>query len=338
VGAADSRLDLAERERLRLAHSDSGLDRRLSQLPEGHPSSSGYADSPAPRDEPDHDGSERDRIRPLTDAEYAEHVAEVETRLEAAREAGLATDIQHTVDRGREVWSDERQSLHDDIVSELYGRAADVPCEHKAILAGGLAGAGKSTVLAEHAKVDLSRYLMINPDAIKEELARRGAIPVVEGLSPMEASDLIHEESSHLARRLGHKAQAEGRNLIWDITMSTGASTDKRIAALRAAGYSHVEGIFVDIPVEVSQRRAETRHREGHDTHRAGDGYGGRYVHPRLILDQADTDWSSQNRKNFERAKGLFDGWSLYDNSIDGQPPVLVATQRPSDASDKKGG
>ena len=42
----------------------------------------------------------------------------------------------------------------------------------------------------------MSQYLMINPDDIKEEMARRGMVPEIEGLSPMEASDLVHEESS----------------------------------------------------------------------------------------------------------------------------------------------
>ena len=38
---------------------------------------------------------------------------------------------------------------------------------------------------------------MINPDDIKEELAQRGMVPEIDGLSPMEATDLVHEESSY---------------------------------------------------------------------------------------------------------------------------------------------
>lgn len=332
MGAADARLDLAEPERLRHEHSSSGLDKRLAHLPDGHPSSAAYTDAPVPDDVPEHDARDPESVRPLTDAEHAEHVAEVEAKLDKARAAGLATDIQHTIDRGREVWSDTRQALHDEIVGDLYSRAATVPCEGRAILAGGLAGAGKTTVLTEHAGIDLSRYLMINPDAIKEELARRGLIPEVEGLSPMEASDLVHEESSYLARRLAHLAHADGRNLIWDITMSKEGSTEKRIEVLRSAGYSHVDGIFIDVPIELSLRRADARHREGHDTYRAGVGFGGRYVPPELIRDRADNDWGSLNRWNFEQAKGLFDAWSRYDNSVDGRAPLLAdARQRGND-------
>ena len=68
-------------------------------------------------------------------------------------------------------------------------------------MVGGLGGAGKTTILKGQANVDLSRYLMINPDDIKEEMAQRGLVPHIEGLSPMEASDLVHEESSAIAKQ-----------------------------------------------------------------------------------------------------------------------------------------
>jgi predicted ABC-type ATPase len=333
LAAPDAKLDLVERERLRREQPGSELEQRLANLSDSHPSGPGYGDSGAPPGGGEDDG---EAIEPLTDAEYAEHLAEVETKLDQARAAGLATDVQHTIDRDREVWSDERQAVHDEIVKALYARAASVPCEYKAILAGGPAGAGKTTVLSAHADVDSTQYFMINPDTVKEEMARRGLIPEVGGLSPMESSDLVHEESSFIARRLGHLAQADGKNLVWDITMSKETSIERRVDGLRSVGYSHIEAIFVDIPIEVSLRRAAERHRDGHDQYRLGNGLGGRYVPPRLILDQADQDWGSKNRGNFERTKGLFDGWSRYDNSIDGRPPLLVEAHNISDDGDRR--
>jgi Zeta toxin len=141
----------------------------------------------------------------------------------------------------------------------------------------------------------------------------------------MEASDLVHEESSYIAKRIARRAVAEGRNVIWDITMSTQDSTEERIDNLHAAGYS-VTGIFVDIPVETSVRRAEFRHRSGHEDFRAGVGQGGRYVPPEVIRAQADEDWGSQNRKTFEAVRHRFDQWSRYDNSVDFLPAVLAET------------
>jgi predicted kinase len=265
-----------------------------------------------------------DTVERLSDAAYAEHTQKVRDRIERARADGLASDEQHTIDPDREVWSESREALHDEIIDEHYERAVNVPNEHRAIIAGGLTGAGKSTVLAEHAGIDRSRYLTIDPDEIKAELARRGMIPSVEGLSPMEASDLVHEESSHIAKRLARRAQADGKNVIWDITMSSRSSTERRIENLRSAGYVQVDGIFVDIPIATCGTRAEARHKTGHAEYSKGKGEGGRFNPPELIRAKADQMWGSVNRKTFEEVKHLFDSWSIYDNSVDGRPPRLV--------------
>ena len=262
-------------------------------------------------------------IKPLTDAEYAEHIHEVRQRLAQARTEGLVSNEKYTTDARGEVWLEEREVFHNAIIDDLYERAVNVPIEYHAIIAGGLPGAGKSTVLEKHAGIDRSRFLTINPDDIKEEMARRGLIPSIEGLSPMEASDLVHEESSHIAKRLARRAQVEGKNLIWDITMSSRTSTERRIESLHASGYKSIEGIFVDISPDVSEIRSEARHRTGHEEYLAGKGEGGRFVPGELIGENADPVWGSLNRKTFEEVKHRFEYWSVYDNSIDGQAPAL---------------
>jgi predicted kinase len=291
------------------------LRQRLHRLPPGHPSSSPVdaAEIPGPPDS-----------RPLTDAEHAEHVKEVRVRLDKARADGLVTKLQHTTDSDHEQWSDDRTAMHDAIIADLYGTAREVPCERRALLAGGLPGAGKTTVLEQHAAIDRSRYLTINPDKIKNEMAKRGMVPQVEGLTPMEASDLVHEESSHIAKRLARRAMHDGRNVIWDITMSSQESTEQRINGLRELGYSRVEGIFVDIAPDVGVRRSDARHREGHDSYRAGHGQGGRFVPAEVIAAQADPDWGCSNRRTFEQIKPRLDAWLLCDNSVDGRDPLLV--------------
>ena len=206
----------------------------------------------------------------------------------------------------------------------ISAKAANVPGEHKAIIAGGSGGAGKTTVLADDADINLSEYLTINPDDIKEEMAIRGMFPELDGLSPMEAADLAHEESSHIAKRLARRAQAKGKNLIWDITMSDQSKARDRIVSLREAKYSQIDGVFVNIPLQTSIRRTEARHREGHEKYRAGDGLGGRYVPPEVIERQADLRWGSKNRETFEALKAEFNNWSVYDNSVDGRIPQIV--------------
>jgi predicted kinase len=261
----------------------------------------------------------------MTDAEHAAHVAQVNALLADAQAAGQVTHVLHTMDRGHEVWSYERRLVHDSLLQAMYAQAAGVPCEHRAILAGGLPGAGKTTVLSRHADVDLSQYLAINPDLIKEELARRGLLPQIDGLTPMEAARLAHEEASHIAKRLAHRAQADGTNMIWDVTMSRPQTCAGRIAALTAAGYARVDGIFVDVPVRVSLLRADARHRQGHDSYRAGSGVGGRFVPQELILAQANPQWGSVNRATFELVKDRFTAWARYDNSVNGRAARLVA-------------
>ncbi|MGH3276673.1 MAG: zeta toxin family protein [Streptosporangiaceae bacterium] len=201
-----------------------------------------HASADRPGDQSGPDAGAADRM-PLTDAEWDEHVAEVRNGLAGAAAEGLATRGRHTIDQAGKIWSAERDALHESIVEDALSQANSVPSERQAIIAGGLGGAGKSTVLSGHAGIDLSRYLTINPDDVKVVMARQGLIPVVENLSPMEASDLAHEESSYLAKRIAHRVIADGKNVIWDITMSTRASTEGRIDELQAAGYS-VAGIL----------------------------------------------------------------------------------------------
>jgi predicted kinase len=353
-GAADQaiRYDQGPRERPRPG-SREDLQERLDRLPPGHPSSPYNADGsrrpPPPRlrdyELPPPDGQRpRDpdpylkpvphpedsprlttssKLEPFTDGEHAEHIRYVEQRLDWARREGLATDYRYTTDPDRAQWAPERAVLHRDLLDDLYSRAADVPCDRQAIIAGGLGGAGKTTVLEGYAGVDRSQYLTINPDDIKEEMARRGLIPEVAGLTPMEASDLVHEETSYLAKQFAARAIADGKNVVWDITMSSQSSTESRIGNLKGSDY-RTTCIFVDIPVEVSVRRAEGRYREGHEDYRNGEGQGGRYVPAGVIRSQADPEWGSVNRRTFEQVKEKFDQWAVYDNSVDGRAPVLI--------------
>jgi len=323
VGRVDNP-DLAEIDDPKSLAATTAFEGRLQQLPEGHPSHRDYRDARS-------DGA-LERLRPLTDTEHADHVADVSARIADARRSGLGTENHYTIDPDQEFWSPERESEHDAIIDALYSAASGVPCERRAVVAGGLPGSGKTTVLRDHVEVDLTRYVMINPDIVKDEMARRGLIPEVEGLSPMEASDLVHEESSHIAKRLARRAQADGKNIVWDITMAKEGSADGRVSSLRVDGYEHITGIFVDIPLDTSVRRADARYREGHEAYRGGASTGGRFVPEEMIRSQQDDKWGTKNRMHFEAVKDQFDSWSVYDNSVDAGAPVLVDSTTRSSA------
>lgn len=314
--------------RLDAAQDTAPIRKRLAtragtNLPDGHPSSARDENGNPRPPEPSLADVEI-LTPPLTDAQWTDHVTDVANRLDKAVAASLTTDLLHTLGPDHEEWTVERARAHREIVDTMYGLATDVPCDRRAIMAGGLGGAGKSTVLEKFAGIDRSQYLTINPDDFKAELARRRMLPDIPGLTPMEASTLAHEESSYLAQMLARRAIADGKNVIWDITMSTSESARLRIAALREADYADVDGIFVDIPVEVSISRAGSRHRHDHELFLAGKGLGGRSVPEAVAWRQHDPEYGSRNRRAFEELKGDFDTWAIYDNSVDNADPVLA--------------
>jgi hypothetical protein len=184
------------------------------------------------------------------------------------------------------MWTVERNREQGVLVAAMYQRAAAVPCERESVMAAGLPGADTSAVLGE-AGVDRSQFLVIRLDDIKEEMAARRMIPPVSGLSAMEASELVHAESAWLAKRLGLRAVADGRNILWDITMASATVAESWLEFLQAEGY-RVRGVFADISVEESVRRSEAEYRRKHEEYRNGKGYGGRYIRPEAIRALAD--------------------------------------------------
>jgi len=265
---------------------------------------------------------------PMSDTEFEARTARVGEVIGNARKT-LATEHTHTTPSG--AWKPERDRIHRQIADELYAKAAHVPNDRRAVVAGGLGGAGKTTVLTKHAGIDPSEYLTLNPDDVKEVMAAKGLIPDVPGhpdLSPMERAALVHEESSRITSLMADRALREGKNMMWDITMSSESSVTKRIAALKASGYKEVRGVFVDIPVEVSVERAMSRYRRGADQHLAGKGPGGRYVPPAIIRAQRTSSGETINRGVFDKIKGSFSDWSMYDNSVTGRDPQLIKKGR----------
>lgn len=299
------------------------LRRRACDLRPGHPSSPLLDDGTPRPDEPSLKDVELPEP-PLSDADWADHRQDFTDRLNNAFAEGLSTNKLCTVDGKGQIWTAERSRLHGLLLSEAYANAAHVPCDRLAIMVGGLGGAGKTTVLDQCAGIDRSQYLTINPDDFKEALARRGMLPKVPGLSPMEASALAHEEASYLAGHLARRALADGKNVIWDITMSSVQTTSRRMDELRDAGYRQVDAIYVDVPVEFSIARADVRHRRGHDKYLAGVGLGGRPLLADVTRAQADPEFGIVNRRAFEVIKDRSDHWAVFDNSVTGRAAALT--------------
>ena len=294
-------------------------------------------------------------VEAMSDEEYKAHRDHVEHELVAHGTSDLMrspVSTHNSQDRvgGIEgAYTPERKALHDQILAEYEEKAKNVPSEHRAVIMGGLGGAGKSTVLRHEAKSpfsvasklgikyrtydkkgegvgDPSNFITINPDDIKERMAELGAIPKVDELSPMEGSPFAHEEASMLAARIADRAQSQGKNVIHDITLNSVGSGEKRISALRQAGVAsphglsgyHISGVMVDVSTAQSKASAEARHRGGQDRFDKGIGQGGRYVPSDLILGAKDPQgiWRSKNRAAFEtlKSEGRFDHTITIDN------------------------
>jgi Zeta toxin len=205
------------------------------------------------------------------------------------------------------IWNLERNRLQGRVVARLAEPDGRVPCQRLAVIAGGLPGADKPAVLAA-AGVDRDRFLTVSVGAVLEEMAAAGLIPVVAGLSPMEAADLAHTEAQHVAKRVAMRSLADGRNVIFDVSMASSLSVTSWLAALRSAGYA-ATGVFAELSINESVRRADVARRRGEEEYRRGRGHGGRYIPAEAIRALTATvgrpdDW-------IEAARGDRDVWFL---------------------------
>lgn len=211
-------------------------------------------------------------------------------------------------------WTPERRAIHDEIIDATLAQAEarGVEKNREVILMGGLGGAGKSTLLrsgigrefgVEMDGSGVRSHLVINPDDFKSALVARGLVPVIPGLTPMESSHLVHEESSYLAKSLAEEAGVRGMNVIWDFTMGSSGSGSSKLASLSTQGYDRTSAIFVDVSVEHSKASTDQRHRDGVDRYLAGTGDGGRVV-PNMVLEAArmpeGSPYKTKNRLSYE--------------------------------------
>jgi adenylate kinase len=266
---------------------------------------------------------------PLSDTAYRAHTDRLQQRLDHAFRARKDTARRFTRGGDGVTYHPDRAALHKQIVDELAAKYAGVPNEGKAVISGGLGGSGKTTVLARFSGIDPSRYATINSDDIKEIMAGKGMIPRAEGVSPMESVALVHEESRHITQMAANRFYRDRKNIIWDTTMSGIETIKPMLRDMRRHGYQEIKAVFVDIPVATAIRRALARHRAGMERYRNGRGFGGRFVPPRIIKRSQSMDGDfAHNRSVFGWLKPEFDAWEMWDNSVDGRNPVLVASSK----------
>lgn len=129
----------------------------------------------------------------------------------------------------------------------------------------------RSTIRAHITQETGQRFAIADPDEFKELLiedaARRGWLDELIPdeareagftLAPMELSALVHEESSHLARRVRTAAINQGANVVIDSVMARELPALQQARALESHGYA-IEVVSVQVPQELSQARSLQR-------------------------------------------------------------------------------
>lgn len=222
----------------------------------------------------------------------------------------------------------ERHLAQQEIIEDVLKTHDKVPCEGKAVLSGGMGGAGKTTVLTRYLGMDTSQYITINPDDIKEIMAERGMIPTLRGLPPMECSTLAHQEASYISSIIMKRAIAEKRNIILDGTMASMKSMRRRTGQLRDGGY-HMSAVFVDITPETSQKRATSRYQRGMSKYTTSrEGQGGRILPASVNQGNTPEDPTRFRSRSAENLAALYEDGTIpstpvvYNNDGDAPQPV----------------
>lgn len=172
------------------------------------------------------------------------------------------------------------------------------------ILTGGLPGAGKSTAI-RRAGILKDRFVLADADQIK----------VDAGLEDRAAE--FHEQSSEINEAVSRRAINEGYNLIYDSLLSNFQKADTMIQEmLRRDGKTTV--MFVNIDPVTSITRAKLRVAKGESERKIPaeailKGYNRSLPTFLALLDK----YAGDPRVDFD----------LWDNNVDGQPPVQVFVQ-----------
>ncbi len=152
-----------------------------------------------------------------------------------------------------------RAALHKKIVDvRMQAGASDE--KPRLIFTAGPAGAGKSFVASALEKLDLldvSRFIWIDPDAIKEDIPEYKDLKQTK---PEDAASLVHRESGHIQEELFEQALRSKKNIIVDGTL---LGKDWWVSEFRRIRQSHPEYaisiISVNAPEEILLQRVEAR-------------------------------------------------------------------------------
>jgi predicted ABC-type ATPase len=189
--------------------------------------------------------------------------------------------------------NEERQKIHDFIISKHFDSVPVVPRDVKpvAVLMMGGPGSGKSTAKRG---MDLSGFVVVDADDIKDDLPE---FQTAIAMNARDAAKIVHSESDYIGRTLRKRAVEERKNLMIDGTGRSAEDYEQQIDALRDEGF-FVAAMFchlddVNVALERVRERAERT---------------GRYVPEHVVLG-AYRDVPA----NFDRIASLSDDYAMFD-------------------------
>jgi chloramphenicol 3-O-phosphotransferase len=276
---------------------------------------------------------------PVSDQDFLDHAKYVSLATKMGLHGpGKSLAIDGSMKDSFGMWSEEMRQIFDSLVDQAYNdltRNQTKPRNNRAIVLGGLPGAGKSSTLdamADQGTFTKDDWIIANPDWFKDVIIAKDLAPKIHGLAPAETASFIHEASSEMTHMLEQLLTAEGYNVIFDITLGNTYWAGQTVNRLESLDYQ-IDGIFVDVPPNTARTRAQQRHRSGLDVLRTGESRrpddpeltnGGRVVPEAVIaaaeLPADDPDagtYNSANARNFASMTDQFARWAVWDNSGD---------------------
>ena len=223
----------------------------------------------------------------------------------------------------------ERLALHDDLLEAFYTKMGHGDIGNRAIMLAGPPGAGKGTIRAHITQETGQRFAIADPDEFKELLiedaARRGWLDELIPdeareagftLAPMELSALVHEESSHLARRVRTAAINQGANVVVDSVMARELPALQQDRALESHGYA-IEVVSVQVPQELSQARVLQRWAQ-----QSTEPLGGRWVPSEFredvfAGDHQATSWPDRNARTVAEQVNAVERYRRYFTTME---------------------
>jgi predicted ABC-type ATPase len=205
-------------------------------------------------------------------------------------------------------YSESRQKLHESIIKTLLKNLPREVNDPIAILLGGGAASGKSTI-GERYKMHLKKYgkmaVYVDCDEIKERIPE---YKTLQSTNPLNAADLVHDESSDISLMLLEKAIENKCDIFYDGTMKSKEKYEALIHQLHEKGYE-VFAVVVDVPLDIAFKRSHDRY----------------LLTQRMVSETTILESHKGVAETFQHLKELFDSYALWDNTEYGGEGEIVA-------------